>query len=128
MKVMHVHVFHVTCMHEPISNVTHMVDSSRLCMLYWSTAHNMECRFSLTRVPSCCTGLQQTTWSNRICDVFCSVLQCVAVCCSVLQCVAVCCSVLQCDFHVVLVYSRQHGVIILVPFFVDSFMCVTIKT
>jgi len=27
--------------------------------------------------------------------VFCSVLQCVAVCCSVLQCVAVCCSVLQ---------------------------------
>jgi len=28
--------------------------------------------------------------------VFCSVLQCVAVCCSVLQCVAVCCSVLQC--------------------------------
>jgi len=26
----------------------------------------------------------------------CSVLQCVAVCCSVLQCVAVCCSVLQC--------------------------------
>jgi len=29
-------------------------------------------------------------------DVWCSVLQCVAVCCSVLQCVAVCCSVLQC--------------------------------
>jgi len=29
--------------------------------------------------------------------VCCSVLQCVAVCCSVLQCVAVCCSVLQCD-------------------------------
>ena len=29
-------------------------------------------------------------------EVFCSVLQCVAVCCSVLQCVAVCCSVLQC--------------------------------
>jgi len=28
--------------------------------------------------------------------VYCSVLQCVAVCCSVLQCVAVCCSVLQC--------------------------------
>jgi len=28
--------------------------------------------------------------------VFCSVLQCVAVCCSVLQCIAVCCSVLQC--------------------------------
>ena len=30
------------------------------------------------------------------CQVYCSVLQCVAVCCSVLQCVAVCCSVLQC--------------------------------
>jgi len=28
--------------------------------------------------------------------VWCSVLQCVAVCCGVLQCVAVCCSVLQC--------------------------------
>ena len=28
--------------------------------------------------------------------VFCSVLQCVAVCCSVLQCVAVGCSVLLC--------------------------------
>ena len=27
---------------------------------------------------------------------YCSMLQCVAVCCSVLQCVAVCCSVLQC--------------------------------
>jgi len=29
-------------------------------------------------------------------SVYCSVLQCVAVCCSVLQCAAVCCSVLQC--------------------------------
>ena len=28
--------------------------------------------------------------------MYCSGLQCVAVCCSVLQCVAVCCSVLQC--------------------------------
>jgi len=28
--------------------------------------------------------------------MYCSVMQCVAVCCSVLQCVAVCCSVLQC--------------------------------
>jgi len=28
--------------------------------------------------------------------VYCSVLQCAAVCCSVLQCVAVCCSELQC--------------------------------
>ena len=28
--------------------------------------------------------------------VWCSVLQCVAMCCSVLQCAAVCCSVLQC--------------------------------
>jgi len=28
--------------------------------------------------------------------VWCSVVQCVAVCCSVLQCVAVWCSVLQC--------------------------------
>jgi len=33
---------------------------------------------------------------NKSGNVFCSVLQCVAVCCSVLQCVAVCCSVLQC--------------------------------
>jgi len=32
----------------------------------------------------------------RICDLCCSVLQCVAVCCSVLQRVAACCSVLQC--------------------------------
>jgi len=31
-----------------------------------------------------------------ICEVCCSVLQCVAVCCSVLQCVAMGCSVLQC--------------------------------
>jgi len=35
-----------------------------------------------------------TTSEGRI--VWCSVLQCVAVCCSMLQCVAVCCSVLQC--------------------------------
>jgi len=31
-----------------------------------------------------------------LCYVYCSVLQCVAVCCSVLQCVAVRCSALQC--------------------------------
>ena len=37
------------------------------------------------------------------CDAVCySVLQCGAVCCSVLQCVAVCCNVLQC----VAVYSN----------------------
>jgi len=29
-------------------------------------------------------------------NLFCSALQCVAVCCSVLQCVAVSCTVLQC--------------------------------
>jgi len=29
--------------------------------------------------------------------VWCSVLQCVAMCCNVFQCVVVCCSVLQCD-------------------------------
>jgi len=31
-----------------------------------------------------------------LCVVWCSVLQCGAVCCSMLQCVAVCCNVLQC--------------------------------
>jgi len=38
--------------------------------------------------------------------VCCGVLRCVAVCCSVLQCVAVCCSVLQC---VVVVCCRRGG-------------------
>ena len=33
---------------------------------------------------------------DRMDEVCCNVLQCVAVCCSVLQCVAECCSVLQC--------------------------------
>ena len=33
---------------------------------------------------------------DRVHNLRCDVLQCVAVCCSVLQCVAVCCSVLQC--------------------------------
>jgi len=40
-------------------------------------------------------NIQQVSSCN-MCNVICSVLQCVAVCCSVLQCVAVCCSVLQC--------------------------------
>jgi len=29
--------------------------------------------------------------------VYCSVLQCIAVCCGVLRCAAVCCIALQCD-------------------------------
>jgi len=37
----------------------------------------------------CCSVLQCGA-------VWCSVVQCGAVCCSVLQCVAACCSVLQC--------------------------------
>ena len=37
--------------------------------------------------------LQHTVTRLRL---YCSVLQCAAVCCSVLQCVAACCSVLQC--------------------------------
>jgi len=39
--------------------------------------------------------------NTRIFVLWCSVLQCVAVCCIVLQCVAVCCSVyLRVDYKV----------------------------
>jgi len=61
------------------------------------------CIFSdFLQAPQCyvpARGLEYDTWTK----VYCSVLQCVAVCCSVLQCVAVCCSVLQCVavWHVV---------------------------
>ena len=58
-------------------------------------------------VAVCCSVLQtevahdvdasdQQVESTTRCNMWCSVLQYVAVCCSVLQCVAVCCSVLQC--------------------------------
>jgi len=53
-----------------------------------------------------CNTLQQKSWRWRTpasdlrhiihMHMYCSVLQCFALCCIVLQCVAVCCSVLQC--------------------------------
>jgi len=43
---------------------------------------------------------------NRYATVYCSVLQCVAVCCNVLQCVAVCCSVFH---HQPVVAGRGEG-------------------
>jgi len=44
--------------------------------------------------------------------MYCSVLQCTAVCCSVLQCVVVCCNVLQCVYinDVTSIMSRSSGV------------------
>ena len=44
----------------------------------------------------CTPLLSHARYTFLVCDLRCSVLQCVAVCCSELQCVAVCCSVLQC--------------------------------
>ena len=47
-------------------------------------------------------GYLDSEGEGEECSVYCSVLQCVAVCCNVLQCVAVlqcfavCCGVLQC--------------------------------
>jgi len=38
-------------------------------------------------------------WLNTLVAVFCSVLQCVAVCCSMLLCVEVCCSALQLEYR-----------------------------
>jgi len=47
---------------------------------------------ALQHVVVCCSVVQ----CIAACRLYCSLLQCVAVCCSVLQCIAVYCSVLQC--------------------------------
>jgi len=51
-------------------------------------------------IVCCSESFQCMAMFCRVCALprcmYCSVLQCVAVCCSVFQCVAVCCSVLQC--------------------------------
>jgi len=44
---------------------------------------------------------------ESVCQMCCSVLQCVAVCCSVLQCVAVCCRVLPWEKEETLEWERD---------------------
>jgi len=55
-------------------------------------------QFSTTHQSETKTTVEVHTDKQKcvhVCEVRCSVLQCVATCCSVLQCVAVCCSVLH---------------------------------
>jgi len=58
-----------------------------------STDRRLLCNIGMKCVAACCNLYCSVLWCVAVC---CSVLRCVAVCCGVLQCVAVCCSVLQC--------------------------------